>query len=119
MIYLIKIFENKFVMQGTTAYSYKLLKMIGLIIILCHVVGTAYHLLAQIEIELEIENYTWLDVAGIRNSGWNIRYSESFYWALATFLLVGSKGETFYETVFCITVLLMTICAFAYILSTI
>jgi len=46
MISLLKIFENKFIMQGTTAYTYKLLKMIGLIVILCHVVGTAYHLLA-------------------------------------------------------------------------
>ena len=47
------------------------------------------------------------------------RYCESFYWALATFLLVGSKGDTIYETVFCITILLVTISAFAYILSTI
>jgi len=58
-------------------------------------------------------------VKGIENEEWYVRYAESFYWALATFLLVGSKGDSFYETLFAIAVLLVTICTFAYILQTI
>ena len=58
----------------------------------------------------------WLEILNLEEEEWWVRYTESFYWALATFLLVGSKGETFYETVYCICVLLVTICAFAYIL---
>ena len=47
---------------------------------------------------------------------WYVRYIESFYWALATFLLIGSKGYTFYESFYCVIVLLVSLCAFAYIL---
>jgi len=48
-----------------------------------------------------------------------MRYVEGFYWSIATFLLVGSKGDSFEETIFCILVLLITIGLFAYIISTI
>ena len=92
--------------------------MIGLIIALCHVFGTLYYLLAKIEIELNVRG-NWLEVLNLIEAEWYENYIESFYWALATFLLVGSKGDTSIETVFCICVLLVTICAFAYILQTI
>lgn len=55
--------------------------------------------------------------AGIYDSEWHIRYSESFYWALATIMLVGSKGETFLETIFCCATLVTTVGMFATILS--
>jgi len=45
------------------------------------------------------------------------RYIESFYWSLATFLLVGSKGDTPAETIYCIIILMITVGLFAYILS--
>ena len=48
-----------------------------------------------------------------------IRYIEGFYWAIATFLLVGSKGDTAIESVFSISLLIITVGLFAYILSTI
>jgi len=62
---------------------------------------------------------TWLHVNNIWDSPIYKRYTEGFYWAISTFLLVGSKGETFLETVYCIIMLVITIFLFSYILSTI
>ena len=90
----------------------------GLIIFLCHWVGTFYHILAQIEDFYGIED-NWLRNIGKFEFSWYDRYVESFYWGIATFLLVGSKGDTLYETIYCILVLLITIGLFAYILSSI
>ena len=89
--------------------------MIGLIIGLCHFFGTAYYILGDIELSYEVEG-NWISELCIVEGAWYVKYFESFYWALATFLLVGSKGFTIYETIFVINVLLITICAFAYIL---
>ena len=50
---------------------------------------------------------------------WPVRYWECFYWATATMMLVGSKGETFVETISCTLILLITVGFFAYILSSI
>ncbi len=62
---------------------------------------------------------------------WNVRYAESFYWAQATIMLVGSKGlflliiifysigDTFIETVFCCCTLFGTVGMFATILSSV
>lgn len=42
---------------------------------------------------------------------------ESFYWSLATIMLVGSKGETLLETIFCCLTLMTTVGMFATILT--
>lgn len=76
-----------------------------------------YHTLAQIEYHaFDIDN-NWLSVKEIFDSDWHIRYIQSFYWALATIMLVGSSGETFAETIFCCFTLLSTVGIFATILS--
>jgi len=67
----------------------------------------------------EVEETTWLHNLGIFNSTWEKRYIESFYWGLATFLLIGSKGDTFFEVFYCVLILLQTVGVFAYILFTI
>ena len=92
--------------------------MFFIIIVLCHVIGTLYYFLAQIEIYYGVEN-TWIEEIGKRDESWDVKYVEAFYWALATFLLVGSKGYTNIETMFCIAVLLFTIALFAYVISVI
>jgi len=85
---------------------------------LCHWAGTFYHFLAQLEYVYGRED-TWLHNKNIFDANWYIRYTEGYYWGISTFLLVGSKGDTFLETVYCIAVLLITIGLFAYILSSI
>jgi len=72
-----------------------------------------------IKIENLFDQPTWLHNMNKFDSDWQVRYVESFYWSIATFLLVGSKGDSFPETVFCIFILLITVCLFAYILSSI
>jgi len=44
----------------------------------------------------------------IFDAPWYIRYTKGFYWSITTFLLVGSKGDSFEETIFCILVLIFT-----------
>ena len=46
MLDLVTTLESKFIIFGNSMQIYKLLKMIALIIGLCHVVGTCYHSLA-------------------------------------------------------------------------
>jgi len=75
--------------------------------------------LAQIEFYYFDLDNTWLHNFGKFDAHWGIRYIEGFYWSIATFLLVGSKGDTFAETVYCIGMLILTIVMFAYIISTI
>lgn len=48
-----------------------------------------------------------------------IRYIESFYFSVATVMLIGTKGETTIETVFLVGTLLITVGVFAYLISTI
>ena len=48
---------------------------------------------------------------------WYKRYVECFYWSTATMMLVGSKGDTFFETIFCTLTLYITIGFFAIILG--
>lgn len=90
-------------------------------VITCHIVGTLYHTLAVIEENLWDETDNWMRVGNpedpLYDKEWYIRYSESFYWSLATIMLVGSKGETFLETIFCCFTLLATVGMFATILS--
>lgn len=47
------------------------------------------------------------------------KYIESFYFAAATIMLIGAKGETLMETSFLICILLITVGVFAYLISTI
>jgi len=51
IIYLIKTFESQVVFYGTSAHIYSLFKMLLLIIILCHIAGSFYVLLATFEYE--------------------------------------------------------------------
>jgi len=114
-----KYFEQRFILYGTRALIYKLFHMLLLIIILCHWVSCTYHYLAIIEIDLLDYSETWLHKIDLWEAPWYIKYVEGFYWAIATFLLVGSKGDTVVETVYCIIMLIITVFLFAYILSTI
>jgi len=93
-------------------------KMYVLVIVISHWVGTIYHLTAQIETFYGYED-TWLHNLDIYHENPYKRYLESFYWAVATFLLIGSKGDTSIETIYCIIILFITIGLFAYILNSI
>ena len=119
IFYFWKYFDSRFILYGTKALLYKLIKMTLLIFVLCHWTSSIYHFLAQVENELFGIEETWLHVHNIWDSPIYKRYTEGFYWAISTFLLVGSKGETFLETVYCIIMLVITIFLFSYILSTI
>lgn len=81
-----------------------------------------YYFLAIMEREvLDYGDNNWVDKLFIENSELDrtpfTLYVESFYWALATIMLVGSKGTTYFETIFCICTLLCTVGMFAKILS--
>lgn len=44
---------------------------------------------------------------------------ESFYFSAALIMLIGTKGDTFLETLFTTLMLLITVGVFAYLISTI
>ncbi|KRX10867.1 Cyclic nucleotide-binding protein [Pseudocohnilembus persalinus] len=103
--------------SGNQVYYFSLSKLLCNSILICHVVGTLYFFLAVLEIKYDQEEQAWIKVYDIENASTFKQYSESFYWALATVSLIGSKGETTAETVYCIFVLSCTIGVFATILS--
>ncbi|KRW99582.1 Cyclic nucleotide-binding protein [Pseudocohnilembus persalinus] len=103
--------------SDTAGYIWDLCKLILQTVITCHIVGTLYHTLAIVEKNLLDLDDNWLDTQGIYDEEWHIRYMESFYWAIATIMLIGTKGQTFLETIFCCITLLITVGMFAKILS--
>ena len=44
---------------------------------------------------------------------------ESVYWAVATLMLIGTKGDTLIETIFTTCILYFTVGIFAYLISNI
>lgn len=87
--------------------------------IISHFVGCMWNLLSYFENTVWQEENTWVHNVNMWDTIWYKRYAECFYWATATMMLVGSKGDTFIETIFCTLTLFTTIGAFAYILGNI
>lgn len=48
-----------------------------------------------------------------------VKYAESFYFAVATTMLIGSSGNTYIETIYISITVLVTVGVFAYLISTI
>ena len=42
---------------------------------------------------------------------------ESFYWATATIMLIGTKGDNFIETLFATSILFLTVGIFGYLIN--
>ena len=60
-----------------------------------------------------------MNVLDCVDSEWHIRWIESFYWACATMMLVGSKGNNFEEILLTTITMLITVGMFAYIINSI
>lgn len=112
--------EDRMNLNGNEVYIWTLLKLLGSSIALCHIVGCLYYSLAYVEIEyLGMEEENWVTLGGFDNADPFKLYTESYYWALATVALIGTKGTTLLETIYCIFTLLWTVGVFATILSTV
>jgi hypothetical protein len=58
----------------------------------------------------------WLKIEGILEKTWYESYMISFYWALATMMLIGTRGYNFYETSFTTITVLLTVGVFAFVI---
>ncbi|KRX04709.1 hypothetical protein PPERSA_03100 [Pseudocohnilembus persalinus] len=110
---------QKISIQGKVFYMYELVKLLAQAVILCHVFGTLFWILGQFEHHILDDKLNWINNKGIIDAHWYEQYMESFYWAQATIMLVGTKGDTFIETCYACTVLFITVGYFAIILSAI
>ncbi|EGR34867.1 hypothetical protein IMG5_000950 [Ichthyophthirius multifiliis] len=99
-------------------YIYQLLKLIFKLIIICHIVAVAWHLLAQIETNYFEKNNTWLHDLNLVDSQWYSRYIESFYWSTTTIIiLAGPKGSNNIEIIFQSVIMFATMGTFAYTMN--
>ena len=55
----------------------------------------------------------------IESEPWYVRYMESFYWAAATMMLVGTKGNNVQELIFTVIIMFATVGFFAYLINSI
>ena len=85
--------------------------------ILCHFIGCFWNLLAYWEHYFLKEDSTWMHNLGMWELEWYKKYAECFYWATATIMLIGTKPDTFVETIFTTVMLFITIGFFAVILG--
>ncbi|KRW99724.1 Cyclic nucleotide-binding protein [Pseudocohnilembus persalinus] len=117
-LYNLSKIEERMNLTGNMIYLWQLIKLMCTALALCHFVGTAYYFLAFCESYYLDYTDTWVDVIDFWDKPPHVKYIESYYWALATMTLIGTKGSTVIETTFCICVLTCTIGIFATILST-
>ncbi|KRX08143.1 Cyclic nucleotide-binding protein [Pseudocohnilembus persalinus] len=111
--------EERMNLKGNKVYFYEVVKLMSYALMLCHIVGSLYFFLAVIEQEQFDSENTWVQELNLESSPVRHQYIESYYWALATMTLIGTKGSTEIETAFCIIMLSWTIGIFAAILSTV
>ncbi|KRX11044.1 Cyclic nucleotide-binding protein [Pseudocohnilembus persalinus] len=87
-------------------------------ITLCHIIATLYYFCGKLQqIYGEENNQNWIVLRNLQYSTPFTQYIQSFYWAIATIMLIGTQGETDIETVFAVLSLLVTVGYFAKILG--
>ncbi|KRX10765.1 Cyclic nucleotide-binding protein [Pseudocohnilembus persalinus] len=109
--------EEKMNLTGNQIYVRDLIKLLLKAFSMCHIVGILYYLLGIVEIYYLDEQNSWIQLLDIKDGPWYQKYFESLYWAQATIMLIGSKGQTNLETIFCIFTLFCTVGMFATIIS--
>ncbi|KRX11048.1 Cyclic nucleotide-binding protein [Pseudocohnilembus persalinus] len=87
-------------------------------ITLCHIIATLYFFCGKLQqLYGEKDNNNWIAIHNLTESPPLTQYIQSFYWAIATIMLIGTQGETDIETVFAVLSLLVTVGYFAKILG--
>ena len=92
-----------------------------MIIFGAHIFGCAFHYIALIR-HNKVGKDTWLDVSGIANSAWDIRYVYSLYYAIVTTATVGYGDITpisIQEKILTMIFILISCAMYAYTINTI
>ncbi|KRX01124.1 Cyclic nucleotide-binding protein [Pseudocohnilembus persalinus] len=85
--------------------------------VLCHITAICRNLLCILEVKILEYPQTWRHEEDSINADWDENYQHCFYWAIATVMLIGSKGNNNIEAWFTILTILTCVGVFAYTIS--
>ncbi|EAR83914.2 cation channel family protein (macronuclear) [Tetrahymena thermophila SB210] len=94
-----------------------LLKLIIFILMVTHILGCSFFLLARLEEQYFTNTTNWIDSKGSWDKEWYDQYILSLYWAVVTMITVGYGDvvpQNTWERLFCIIVMLISCGVFGY-----
>ncbi|KRW99509.1 Cyclic nucleotide-binding protein [Pseudocohnilembus persalinus] len=110
--------EEKLNLNGNSVHFWTLFHLMLEAITICHIIATLYYFCGKLQqIYGTQNNQNWINLRNLQDSTPFTCYIQSFYWSIATIMLIGTQGETDVETVFAVLSLLVTVGYFAKILS--
>ena len=111
-----KKFEDFLQIRDLQGGFMELIKLLFFLMYVTHLCCCSWHYLAIYEIRRG-EERTWLEVVGIRNSEWIVRYVHSLYYSIVSMVTVGYGDITpqnFIERLFAIGLIVLACGMFAY-----
>ncbi|KAL4462758.1 hypothetical protein ABPG72_015013 [Tetrahymena utriculariae] len=94
-----------------------LLKLIIFILMVTHILGCSFYLLARLEEQYFINTTNWIDSKDSWDKQWYDQYILSLYWAVVTMITVGYGDvvpQNTWERLFCIIIMLISCGVFGY-----
>ena len=83
---MIQNLEQIILLNGEHDYIVSLFKICWKIIFAAHVNACVWHAVAYYN---NVNDYTWLDYANLRGTGWVLKYWNSLYWATSAMVTIG------------------------------
>ena len=115
----LKSVEETFQFSDKNQYLLKLIKLYMSVFYMIHIIGCFTHLISFIQVN-NGDNNTWLNITGLVDKNWDVRYINSVYYAVLTMITAGyNNTDSLNEKIFSIFSVIILSSTFAYSINTI